>query len=410
VERFDVVIVGAGQAGLATSRELTATGVEHVVLERGRVGQTWRGRWETFCLVTPNWSVQLPGLPYDGSEPDGFMPRDDIVSYLERYADGVRAPVRAGVDVISLARADGDGYRLETDQGAIVAANVVIATGAYQKPHRPEGAGTLPPTIPQIDIEAYESPSRLPPGGVLIVGSGQSGCQIAEELHDAGRDVFLACGRAPWGPRRIGGRDIFWWALETGFMDQRVDQLPSPAARLIANILATGHGGGRDLHLRTLRAAGVTLLGHFQGCDGHRVRFADDLAATVAWGDARHREFMTMVRNFAVGRGLPVPDVGEPAQFNGAAPAELDIERLGVVMFAGGFRPDYRRWILVDGAFDDLGFPVQVDGASVTAPGLYFVGVHFLRKRKSSLLCGVGEDAAVVARSIASRRSGRTTS
>ena len=230
--RIDVVIVGAGQAGLAVSRELTQAGVAHVVLEKGQVGQTWRGRWDSFCLVTPNWTFQLPGHPYDGGDPDGFMPRDEVVAYLERYAAGFEAPVREGVEVTSLRPGPDGGFLLETSAGQIAARTVVLGTGAYQRPHRPAGAATLPADLLQIDVEEYLNPAELPPGPVLMVGSGQSGCQIAEELHQAGREVCLACGRAPWMPRRLGDRDLVWWALETGFLDAPLSSLPSPAARL----------------------------------------------------------------------------------------------------------------------------------------------------------------------------------
>jgi putative flavoprotein involved in K+ transport len=402
---IDVAIIGGGQAGLATSHELTEAGIEHVVLEQGRVGETWRTRWESFCLVTPNWSVRLPGHPYDGDEPDGFMPRDEIVAYLERYAAGFGAPVREGIKVTSLAAAPTGGFLLRTADGEIRARSVVVATGAYQRAHRPEQAASLPADLPQIDVQEYRSPAELPPGSVLVVGSGQSGCQIAEELREAGREVFLACGRAPWSPRRIGGRDLMWWGLETGFFDQTVDQLPAPAARLLSNVLATGRNGGHDLHLRTLRAAGVTLLGHFLGADGRRARFADDLAESVAWGDSRYQDFIGGIRQLVAERGLPAPDIAEPAPFDGTAPQDLDLAGVGVVIFAGGFRPDYGSWIDVPRAFDELGFPLHVDGASSAADGLYFVGVHFLRTRKSSLLWGVGEDAAVIARQLTSAHS-----
>ena len=195
----ETVVVGGGQAGLSVSHELTAAGVPHVVLERGLVGQTWRGRWDSFCLVTPNWSVQLPGHPYDGDDPDGFMPRDEIVGYLQRYATGFDAPVRDGVEVTALRPGRDGRLLLETSDGEIEARNVILSTGAYQRPNRPAGAASLPPDLFQIDVEAYRNPNELPAGAVLVVGSGQSGCQISEELHRAGRDVFLACGRAGWG-------------------------------------------------------------------------------------------------------------------------------------------------------------------------------------------------------------------
>jgi putative flavoprotein involved in K+ transport len=233
----------------------------------------------------------------------------------------------------------------------------------------------------------------------------ESGCQLAEELREAGRDVVLACGKAPWGPRRLGGRDLVWWLEESGFLGQPVTSLPSPAARLGANPIATGHGGGHDLDLRLLRAMGVTLVGHFLGAAGREALFAPDLADTAAWGDARYREIMQQVLRVADERGLPRPEIAEPAPFDGSAPERVSLGGFGAVVFAGGFRPDFRSWLPWDDAFDDLGFPIQVDGASTVVDGLYFVGTHFLRTRKSSTLFGVGEDAAIVARAIADRMS-----
>jgi putative flavoprotein involved in K+ transport len=397
-----VAVVGAGQAGLATSRELSERGVEHVVLERGRVAQTWRGRWESFCLVTPNWSVRLPGGAYDGPDPDGYMDRDSLVTFLERYANAIAAPVRECVDVREIERTD-DRFVLRTGDGDVRADEVVLATGAYQRPHRPRGADTLPTRLHRIDAEGYTNASALPPGRVLIVGSGQTGCQIAEELHEAGRDVVLACGRAPWITRRIGDRDCVWWVDRTGFWAQRVETLPDPSARLSANALATGHGRGHDLHLRTLRALGVTLVGHFLGCSGRTARFAPDLAESVAWGDERYLEFRELVENTAREQGLDVPRMADCEPFDATAPTELDLRDVGTVLFAGGFRPDYRSWLPWRDAFDPDGFPLHRDGASTVVPALWFVGVHFLRTRKSSLLSGVGEDAAMVAEAIAGR-------
>ena len=399
----DVVVIGAGQAGLAVSHELGRHGVEHVVLERGRVAETWRGRWDSFCLVTPNWTVRLPGGEYDGDDPDGFMARDEVVAHLERYAE--TAPVRESVEVSALCQAGDGGYALETSAGAIRARSVVVATGAYQRPHRPPVAATLPAGLLAIDVEGYGSPSELPDGAVLVVGSGQSGCQIAEELHLAGREVFLACGRAPWAARCFGGRDLIWWAHETGFFDVAVERLPTPAARLAGNIQASGRGGGHDLHYRTLRALGVTLLGHFLGVHGGTARFADDLAASVAWGDARRADFNEFVARTCDERVWPMPELPEPEPFDGGAPPEtLELSDLGAVIFATGYRPTYAEWIDIPGAFDELGFPRHTNGASTVAGGLYFAGVHFLRKRKSSLLIGVGEDAALVAEAIADGR------
>jgi putative flavoprotein involved in K+ transport len=402
VEQVEAVVVGGGQAGLAASRELMRVGVEHVVLERGRIGQTWHDRWDSFCLVSPNWTVQLPDRPYDGDDPDGFMPRDEIVAYLERYAAAFALPVREGVDLLSI-DSGADGFHLQTTTGDLQARALVLATGAYQRAYRPPGAETLPPDLLRIDVEAYRNASALPPGPILVVGSGQSGCQLAEELHDAGREVVLSCGKAVWAPRRLGGRDIFQWLVEIGFMEASVESLPSPMARLAANPTATGHGGGHDLDLRTLRAKGVTLAGHFLGAADHEVRFASDLAESVAWGDARNRELMDVIRATASERGYPVPDIREPERFDPKAPGHLSLEGFGAVVFAGGFRPSYRAWLPWPDAFDEMGFPIHRDGASTVVDGLSFVGVHFLRKRKSSLLIGVGEDAAIVARAIAEK-------
>jgi putative flavoprotein involved in K+ transport len=375
----------------------------HVVLERGSVGETWRGRWDSFCLVTPNWTVQLPEYPYDGPDPDGFMLRDELVGYLHGYAARIDAPVREGVDVTSLGPAPGGGFELDTSAGRLEAANVVVSTGAYQRPHRPAGAAALPHDLLQLDVEGYRNPDELPPGPVLVVGSGQSGCQIAEELVDAGRTVFLSCGRAPWGERRVGDHDLVWWAFETGFIEQSVDALQSPADRLIANILTSGRDGGHDLHLRTLQAQGVIMLGHFVGAEGGHARFAPDLDQAVAWGDDRRTDFMNLVLRHAAEHGMPRPEIPEPPPF-AAEPIESVPRRgFGAVVFAGGFRPDYASWINVPGAFDDLGFPIHDERASTAADGLYFVGVHFLRTRKSSLFAGVGEDAAIVAGGIVAR-------
>jgi putative flavoprotein involved in K+ transport len=404
MERVDVLVVGGGSAGLSVSHELTSLGIDHVVLERGRIGQTWRDRWDSFCLVTPNWTVQLPDGPYAGDDPDGFMPRDDIVEHLVRYAAAIRTPVREGVAVLTIDR-EADGFVARTTTGDVRAACVVLCTGAFQRAYRPAGADTLPADLLQIDVEQYTNAGALPAGPVLVVGSGQSGCQLAEELREAGRDVVLSCGKAPWVPRRTAGRDIIWWLEVSGFLDQPVATLPSPMARLGANPLATGHGGGHDLNLRTLRALGVTLVGHFLGAAGHEARFAPDLADTAAWGDARHDELRALLFRTADARGMPRPEIPDPEPFDATAPEVVPLDRLGAVVFAGGFRPDFRSWLPWADAFDEMGFPIQVNGASTVVDGLFFCGTHWLRKRRSSTLFGVSEDAAIVARTIGERMS-----
>jgi putative flavoprotein involved in K+ transport len=276
----------------------------------------------------------------------------------------------------------------------------VLATGAYQRPYRPPEAATLPESILQIDAESYRNEAALPAGKVLVVGSGETGCQLAEELRAAGREVFLACGRAPWCSRRIGDRDVVYWAVETGMFDETVADLPSPTARLLGNIQATGRAGGHDLHYRVLQPMGVTLVGHFLGGEDGRACFASDLAESVAFGDARYRETRDKVARLCAARRVAAPEMPDPPRFDGRAPEAVDLAGFGAVIFTCGFRPDYSSWVRFD-AFDERGFPIHADCASTVVEGLYFCGVHFLRKRKSSLLIGVGEDATIVARKIA---------
>lgn len=404
----DVVIVGAGQAGLSLSHELCHAGIDHVVLERGRVGETWRGRWKSFCLVIPNWTVQLPGYPY-GGDPDGFMPRDDIVAHLVDYARSFRAPVRERVNVSALDMGDGGGFLLRTTAGEVRARQVVLASGGYQKPYRPPAAAQLPASLHAIDAEDYAAPDELPPGPVLIVGSGQTGCQLAEELIEAGRDTHLACGRAPWIPRRLDGRDTWAWVAETPFVDATLADLPGPSARLWANPQASGGRGGHDLHYRTLQGLGVNMLGHFMGFEDSMAHFAFDLVESVAFGDARYSDLCAVIRKSCAARGVKPPEMPAPPPFRASPSGRLDLGRFGAVIFTSGFRPDYTSWVSFPSAFDDLGFPIQKDGSSTVIPGLHFMGVHFQRKRKSATFLGVAEDAGVLAERIVAQTRSRVT-
>ena len=402
-EAVDVAIVGAGQAGLSLSHELSHAGIEHIVFDRGRVGQSWRGRWDSFCLVIPNWTVQLPGGRYEGDDPDGFMPRDDIVRHLVDYAQGFRAPLREEIEVSSLGPGDSGGFVLGTSSGEIRARQVVLASGGYQKPHRPPGASEFPASIRVIDSADYTNPDALPPGKVLVMGSGQTGCQLAEELFEHGRDVFLACGRAPWIPRRLEGRDTVAWLVETPFLEATMADLPDPRARLGANPQTSGRRGGHDLHYRTLHASGVQLLGHFLGVEEGVAHFAPDLAESVAFGDARFADLCGLIRKTCSARGVDAPEMPPPAPFDADPTEQLDLRDFGAVVFTSGYRPDYASWVEFADAFDDMGFPVQRDGSSTVVPGLHFMGVHFQRKRKSATFLGVAEDAAVVAETIVTR-------
>jgi putative flavoprotein involved in K+ transport len=403
-DSVDVAVIGGGQAGLATSWHLSQANVDHVVLEAGRVAETWRTRrWDSFCLVTPNWTVKLPGATYAGPDPDGFMPLAELVGYFQGWAESFDAPVEEKTRVSSV-EADGSGFVLSLPSGTLKARRVVVASGAYQRAHRPAGSEHLPQGVHQLLAEEYRNPDALPPGAVVVVGSGQTGCQLAEEIRQSGRQVFLACGRCGWLPRRMDGRDTMWWALESGFMDRTPDKLPSPAARLMCNPSWSGHDGGNDLHLRTLLRDGVELLGRFTGGSEGTLRFADDLAASADFGDARWADFRAFTDAFCTRTGTSRPDYDIPPPLRIKTRLELDVERdgIGTVIWTTGYRPEYG-WVKVP-VFDELGFPVQVDGRT-SVPGLYFVGVHWMRKFKSPILLGVGEDAEIVARQIVGDRS-----
>ncbi len=402
-EEADVVVVGAGQAGLATSHELEQRGVEHVVLEAEAPGSSWRHRWDSFTLVGQNHTVRLPGAPYDGDDPSGFMGRDAIAGHLEAWAGRLRAPVHSACAVRSLRPRESGGFTLETDTGALLSRVVVVSTGAYQRPHRPSACDTLPGSLPVLDLTGYANPGSLPDGPVLVVGSGQSACQVAEELARSGREVVMACGRAPWFPRRAGGRDVFEWLLDTPFFDQRVEDLPSPAARLGANPQVSGAGGGHDLHYRTLAALGVRLGGHLLGAQDGVVHLAPDLDASVGFGDDAYRSLRDLVFGVCARRGLDRPDLPDPAPLTVTPVESVPVDRLGSVLVAAGFRSDYTSWVQVPGLVDALGFPLHDDGESTAAPDLHFVGVHFLRRRSSALLFGVGTDAARTAERVAAR-------
>jgi putative flavoprotein involved in K+ transport len=404
-ERVDTVVVGAGQAGLATSYFLTQRGIEHLVLERGLVGETWRSqRWDGFFLNTPNWSLQLPGGEYGGDEPDAFSSRDAMVSYVDGYARAIGAPVREGVTVSRL-RPHDRGFELETTAGPLAARSVVVATGAFRQPTASPLRAPFPPGAFHLHTSEYRNPEQLPEGAVLIVGSGQSGCQIAEELLQAGRRVYLSVGRCPWFPRRLYGRDVTYWAIALGLADDRVESLPSPAARLACNPTVSGNDGGHDCNPRTLAAAGAVLLGRIERCEDGIAHTSPELAETLAAGDAFVEQLRTRAEEHIRSSGLDLPEdpPAEPPPRVPEPPRELDLRAAGIgtVLWANGFRPDLS-WIDLPLA-DEQGWPRQQDGLT-EYPGLAFVGLQWLRKRKSALLFGVGEDADHVVARLAEAR------
>lgn len=400
-EAVEILVVGAGQAGLTVSDHLARRGREHLVLERGRIGERWRsGRWNSFTLVTPSWTVRLPDVVPPG-DPDGFLTRDQVVDLLEAYVRKVDPPLRSGVEVARVRPGAGARrFRVDTSEGPIDADAVVVAVGTFQAPKFPSGAEGVGEGVVQVHSSAYREPDALPEGAVLVVGSGQSGTQIADELRRAGRTVYLAVGRAPCIPRRYRGADLFVWADRVGMFRRTVDQLDDPRERFAPNPQISGRDGGRDMNLHRLARDGVRLLGRFAGADGGRVRFEDDLHDSLAQIDQGVEKLLSDIDSFIEHQGLeaPVPERGEPLRdgYDVDPPSELDLAQQGIasIVWATGYRFDFR--FVEAPILDDAGYPVQRRGVT-DVPGLYFVGLHWLHTIASGLFYGVAADAEHVA-------------
>ncbi|MFA9445064.1 NAD(P)-binding domain-containing protein [Egicoccus sp. AB-alg6-2] len=407
----DVAVIGAGHAGLAMSHVLTEYDLAHVVLERGRIAERWRSeRWDSLRLLTPNWATGLPGWRYTGSEPDGFMDRQEVAAYLEAYADASGAPVRTGIDVQSLeATTAGDRLLVRTDAGDLEARSVVVATGAFQAPRLPAVAGRLPADVHQLHSSRYRNPDELPPGAVLVVGTGASGQQIAHELVAAGRRVFVSVGNHKRVPRRYRGRDYYWWLENTGFYDKTVADVPEAVRRGAASPALTGsRGGGYDLDLRGLAADGAVLLGRVEAVDGARLLLASDLADSLVKGDRAYQEFVDWVEARLELPGVPVDDAVPPVRYPDppevAEPRrELHLrgEGIGAVIWATGFRPTFDAWVRLP-VLDDRGEPIHRRGVT-DHPGLYFVGLHWLHRLRSAFIRGAEEDVRYVGEHLAGR-------
>lgn len=402
-ERVETLIIGGGQSGLAMSHMLKQRGCAHLVLERARIAERWRSeRWDGLRFQFPNWSVRLPDFTLPHSDPDGFATSGEIVDFLTAYADFVGVPIRCGVDVTAL-RPNGSGFIAETSEGVIEAANVVVATGPYQRPVVPELASQA--RLFQVHASGYREPGQLPPGAVLIVGSGASGAQIAEELLDAGRRVYLSVGKHRRMPRRYRGHDLMWWLTELG-LDQTPVEKRGPERALP---LITGAKGGHTIDFRQMAARGVTLMGKVVAVHGGAMEFAADLGASLAYGDAAYAGFLDLVDAHVTRNGLGFP--AEPqARATHPEPIclhdpvrRLDLAAAGIsaVIWATGYGYDYD-WIQLP-VLDERGEPEHRGGVTATA-GLYFLGLQWLSKMNSSFLCGVGDDAAFLADHIAARR------
>ena len=401
VRKVDTVVIGAGQAGLTMSHRLRAAGREHLVVDRrSRLGGGWLDRWDAFRLVGPNWTVAFPDAPYDGPEPDGYMPRDEVAARVADYAARIEAPLALETAVSQLVPGV-DGLRLETSNGPIVAREVVVAIGSFHDPRIPPVGAALPARITQIHSHDYRNPAALPPGAVLVVGSGQSGVQIAEELFAAGRPVVLSVGSAGRFPRRYRGSDVFRWLAglsgrgdELGTPMPTPADLPDPRLRLAGNPHLSGHRGGHDTNLRRFAADGMTLIGRITDVHGERLAIAPDLPANLAWADRFFDErFRDLVDRFIERAGIDAPaDDRVPFAFDPPVLDELDLARAGVstVLWTTGYRMDFD-WIDAP-ILDEQGFPRQVDGQT-EVPGLYLLGSLWQRNQTSATLVGVGHDA-----------------
>ena len=405
--RVEVAVIGAGQAGLTMSWHLQQAGRDHVLLERrSTLGGGWQDRWDAFRLVSPNWTASFPGAPYDGDDPDGFMPRDELIGRVAGYAATIRAPVVLEAGVERLRPASAGGFGLDTAQGHVHAATVIVATGGFHVPNIPAIAAGLPSRVLSLHSSSYRRPDDLPAGAVLVVGTGQTGCQLAEELHDAGREVYVSGGAAGRVPRRYRGRDIFYWLSELGRHGERVGTplptvatLPDPRRRLAANPQLSGHKGGHDIDLRQMALDGTILLGRLTSIDGERATFAPDVHANLAFADGFFEDrFRELIDRYIQAQGLDCPPAegSVRATFEPPIVESVDLAKAGIatVLWASGYRQSLG-WI-EPSITDDMGFARQVRGVG-ELEGLSFIGSLWQHDQTSATLFGVGRDAEVLA-------------
>ncbi len=400
--RVEMAVIGAGHAGLTMSWFLAQAGKEHLILERSRVaGGSWRERWDGFRLVSPNWLASFPGYEFDGADRDGFMTRDEIDARVAGYAERIQAPISYDTEVRRLAQRDGGGFRLETTQGDFEADEVVVAAGSFHEPRIPVIAGLLPARLTQLHSHYYRNERSLPPGNVLIVGSGQSGCQIAEELAEAGRKVHISVGSAWRAPRRYRGRDIFAWlamlaskGADYGVPFPTVDKLPDLRMRSAANPQLSGHRGGHDVNLRQMALDGMVVLNRIERVDGERINLAPGLSAGLARIDAAFEQrFRPLFDRLIEAAGIDAPpDDRRPLTYEPPDLASLDLDEAGIstVIWATGYDLDYG-WIDLP-IIDEYGFPRQRRGVT-DVPGLYFIGLLWQHTQASATLIGPRIDA-----------------
>lgn len=409
IQDTDVVVVGAGQAGIAMSEHLSARGVPHVVLERARIAERWRTeRWDSLVANGPVWHDRFPSLEFEELHPDAFAPKDRVAEYFSDYAEKINAPVRCGVEVTAVRRAsEGAGFEVVTSDGTFRAKRVVAATGAFQKP-------VIPPLMPetaetagvvQLHSSSYRNPGQLPEGAVLVIGAGSSGAQIAAELNKAGRKVYLAVGPHDRPPRRYRGRDNVWWLGVLGLWDAAA---PAAGAEHVT-IAVSGANGGHTVDFRDLAAEGITLVGRAEAFDGGVMRFANDLRRNIENGDANYLSVLDEADAYIERNGIDLPEEPE-ARILGPDPdcvtnplLELELAEAGVtsIVWATGFKQDFS-WLDVD-TFDENGRPIHQRGVAKESD-VYFLGLPWQSRRGSTFIWGVWHDARYVADQIMIQR------
>lgn len=403
---YDTIIVGGGQAGLSVSYHLQKQGISHIIFEKNRIGHSWRNdRWDSFCLVTPNWQCQLPDFPYQGDDPQGFMLKDEIVDYIEAFAKKVNAPIMEGVAVNRVWRGEQGQLHVSTSAGEFSTDHLVVATGGYDIPIVPDYAHSLPKHITQIHSVNYRNPDQLPAGEVLVVGSGQSGVQLMEDLHLAGRKVHLAVGSAPRSPRMYRGRETTEWLFDLGFYQLTIDRHPlGDEAKHKTNHYLTGRGGGHEIDLRQFALQGVKLYGSMANIDGSQLGFLPDLTKNLDDADEIYVNIRNDIDRYIAEHNIDAPveppfrKVWEP-EFDPTR-IDADAENITSIIWAIGFRPNYR-WIELP-AFDGRGFP-QYDRGVSNVEGLYFIGLPWLHTWGSGRFLGIADDAQYLADVIQSK-------
>jgi putative flavoprotein involved in K+ transport len=394
---YQVLIIGGGQAGLSMSHLLKQQGISHLILEKNRLGNAWRSeRWDTFCLVTPNWQCTLPGFPYAGNDPHGFMKKDEIVEYIDQYIASFDPPAVEGVTVTAMRRDASGLFEIETSAGTHTADQVVVAIGGYHVPIIPRVASKLAPHIVQVHSRDYVNPESLPEGEILVVGTGQSGCQIAEDLHLKGRRVHLCVGDAPRVARTYRGKDVVDWLDDMKYYDLPVDKHPlGTGVREKTNHYVTGRDGGRDIDLRKFALEGMQLYGRFDDIDGGVARFGDDLKRNLDGADAVSESIKDSIDKFIAANGIDAPvearyvPLWQP-DANCAQHLDLEVSNIAAVIWCIGFRTDFS-WI-DETIFDDRGYPAHDRGVT-DVPGLYFLGLPWQYTWGSGRFSGIARDA-----------------